>query len=266
MNRSDYRGCCAVCGSEGLFMHDPAVKSIRENFTCRACKASLRYREQARLIVKHFSRRGATCLAELADQLEFRASRIYEPGLIGPFRNHLRKLKGYRNSFFGTDVSPGETRDGVECQDLMKLTFEDDAFDLVISSDIFEHVRKPFVGFREVNRVLKPGGFHIFSIPVEHPMPRRTVFRVDTSEPEDVHVLPALYHGLPGGNRILVYTDFGADMVARLADDGIDLKVESAPREESPSFVAARMLSFYWRKPRRPLRGVLGSRFGVDRT
>ena len=248
MIRSDYRGYCTVCGTAGLFIHNSAIKSIRENFTCQTCKANLRYREQARLVVRQFSRGGVEYLAELAKNPEFRTSRIYEPGLIGPFRTYLRNLDGYVNSFLGTDVSPGEMRDGIECQDLMNLTYADNSFDLVLSSDIFEHVRKPFAGFKEVNRVLKPGGFHIFSIPVEQPMPRRTVFRVDTSGPEDVHVLPAQYHGVPKGNRILVYTDFGADMVARLAGDGIDLKVELVPRGDSPSFVAERMLSFYWRK------------------
>ncbi len=253
--RADYGGCCTVCGTAGLFKHDSALKSIRENFRCKACKANLRYREQARVIVKHFSRGGAKCLAELTSEPEFRASRIYEPGLIGPFRRYLCKLDGYVSSYFGAEIAPGGTRDGIEHQDLMKLTYADSSFDLVLSSDIFEHVREPFVGFREVNRVLKPGGFHVFSIPVQHPMPLRTVFRVDTSGREDVHVLPPHYHGAPGGNRSLVYTDFGADLVDHLAEYGISL--EMARPEEGPPMVTERMLSFFWRR-RQPEQAKMG--------
>ena len=248
MTRSDYSGICTVCGKDGLFLHDPAIRSIRENFKCVTCRASLRYREQARLVVRDFSRTGSKCLAELAREREFRTARIYEPGLIGPFRRYLSGLSGYQSSFFEADVSADEVRDGIECQDLMNLGYEKDSFDLVLSSDIFEHVRKPFAGFQEVNRVLKPGGFHIFSIPVQYPMKRRSVFRVDTSGPNDVYVLPAHYHGAPGGRRSLVYTDFGEDMIERLAEGGIYLHVERPLREETPLFIGDRMLSFYWKK------------------
>lgn len=259
MSPGKYAGRCTVCGTSGSFLYDAANRSIRENFKCASCRASLRYREQARLIVKHFARSGAACLAELVLETEFQTLAIFEPGLIGPFRKYLKKLTGYRSSFFSTDAAPGESRNGIEYQDLMNLTYEDDSFDLMLSSDIFEHVRKPFPGFREVNRVLKPGGFHIFSIPLQHPMRAETVFRVDTSGPVDVHVLPTHYHGAPSGNRSLVYTDFGADMVDRMAEDGIALEIEFAPGDESPSFVAERMLSFYWRKVPLTVPGPVGS-------
>ena len=243
---------CSVCGHTGALHHHG--NSIRETYRCGNCDASLRYREQARLILEHFSTDHSGYLAELAKKPAFRRLRIYEPGLIGPFRKTLLELPGYRHSFLWEGVEPGKYRQGVQCQDLTKLTFEDNSFDLVLSSDIFEHVRKPFAGFREVDRVLKPGGFHIFSIPVERPMPARTVYRVDTSGPDDVPLLPERYHGAPGRSRSLVYTDFGDDMAATLAADGIELKIESPSSAEAPSSVCFRMLSFYWRKVAPPPR------------
>ena len=249
--KSNYRDCCTVCGHVGDLRHEE--RSIRESYRCKACKASLRYREQARLILAHFSRNGSKHLAELVKEPEFRSLKIYEPGLIGPFRKHLQKLPGYRASYFWKDVELGEFREGVQCQDLMNLTYENNTFDLVLSSDIFEHVRKPFIGFREVDRVLKPGGFHIFSIPLVNPMPSRTIFRVDTSGPEDVHVLPAHYHGAPLGGKSLVYTDFGVDMVEAMADEGIELEVAGPDSEVLPRSVATRMLSFFWQKRRSPM-------------
>src|SRR5208337_2206986 len=45
--------------------------------------------------------------------------------------------------------------------------FDDQQFDLVISSNVLEHIksdeREPF--FREINRVLRPGGFYITKTP-----------------------------------------------------------------------------------------------------
>ena len=243
-----YAGQCAVCGHAGHFVRDAAIASVRENFRCRACKASLRYREQARLVVKYFGRAGAGNLAELAREPEFRALRIYEPGMIGPFRKYLGRLPGYHTSFLWTNVPKGEYRRGVQCQDLMNLTYDDDYFDLVISSDVFEHVRRPFEGFREVNRVLKPGGMHVFSIPVTSPMRTKTVFRVDTSGEEDVCVLPAHYHSAPLGGKSLVYTEFGADMENVMSRDGIDLVVECGESTNFSPKELERILTFCWKK------------------
>ena len=244
--RDGYTDCCTVCGHTGYLRR--AERSARETYRCGNCGASLRYREQARLVLRFFSRENSTHLAELAQESEFQDLRIYEPGLIGPFRKLFGQLPGYCNSYFWEDVKPGESRDDVQCQDLMNLTYEDNSFDLVLSSDIFEHVRKPFVGFREVNRVLKPGGFHIFSIPSDYPMPAETVYRVDTSGPEDVFVLPRHYHSAPMGGKSLVYTDFGKDMVDIMAGDGIDLNMTSPAAGSAPAVITEQMCSFYWRK------------------
>ena len=56
------------------------------------------------------------------------------------------------------------------CQDVTNLTFDKDSFDLVISSDVMEHVHDSWKGFEEVVRVLKPGGAYIFTIPVRLPL------------------------------------------------------------------------------------------------
>ena len=241
-----YTDCCTVCGHTGYLRREE--RSVRETYRCGNCGASLRYREQARLVLKFFSRENSTHLAELAQESEFQDLRIYEPGLIGPFRKLFQQLPGYCNSYFWEDVTPGEFRDDVQCQDLMHLTYEDNSFDLVLSSDIFEHVRKPFIGFGEVNRVLKPGGFHVFSIPSDYPMPAETVFRVDTSGPEDVFVLPRHYHSAPMGGKSLVYTDFGEDMVGTMAADGIDLKMETPSPGSAPACITEQMRSFFWQK------------------
>ena len=45
-----------------------------------------------------------------------------------------------------------------------------------------------------------------------------------------------------------MYTDFGEDMTALLAADGISLKIESPCSPEAPAPVTERMLSFYWQK------------------
>ncbi len=234
-----FAGTCNVCGEPQDFVRRNA--SLREGYRCRRCKASLRYRGQADAILRTYARRGATTIAAIVGEPDFAALDFWEPGVLGPFREHFTTMPGYVMSDFWPDVAPGDERDGVRCEDLMALTFEDAIFDLVLTSDIFEHVRRPFVGFAEVHRVLRPGGRHIFSIPVQEPWRAVTVERVDTSGPDDVNILEPRYHLGPGNSQHIVYNDFGRDLVEGLTGVGFDTEVI---RFESSSSEASRLLTF----------------------
>ncbi len=129
----------------------------------------------------------------------------------------------------------GNYRYNLQCQNLENLTYPNHNFDLVITSDIFEHIRQPWRAFSEIWRILKPGGYHIFTIPVQAPMRAKTIFRVDTSSDRDIHLLSPKYHSAPlpeGGKRqSLVYNDFGSDLVDRLAHIGFIVELLQLPSE-----------------------------------
>ena len=180
----------------------------------------MRERVTATAILSLHGRGRHASLASLAQDDAFARLDIYEPGVAGPYRPLFGELPRYRNSFYWEGAEPGELRNGVPHQDLMALSFDDASFDLVISSDIFEHVRKPKEGFAEIRRVLRPGGAHIFSLPSLVPMPPSSVDRVDTSGDTDVHVLEPRYHGDGRGGKSLVYTDFGSDLFDLLEEVG----------------------------------------------
>ena len=55
---------------------------------------------------------------------------------------------------------------GFRNEDLEQQTFADDEFDLVVTSDVMEHIYEPDKAFKEIYRTLKPGGAHIFSVPL----------------------------------------------------------------------------------------------------
>jgi SAM-dependent methyltransferase len=229
-----YDGTCSLCGVTGRFLR--LRQFTRETFRCPACRGFHRYQGQARVIVDHYARHGSTCLADLAQEPEFQALRIWEPCERSPLKRHLYPLPNYESTSYWPDVEPGEHRDGVRCEDLMALSFPDEALDLVLTSDVFEHVRRPYAGFAEVHRVLRPGGAHIFSIPVSWPMPDRTVPRVDVTTEEDVHLLKPVYHVTH-----LVYNDFGADLLVELQRIGFDT---TAVRFEASNELARRLITF----------------------
>ena len=214
-------GTCSVCGHHGNYLVDG--RPTRENFQCGRCKASLRYRHQADALL-WVTATGATSIRELAGTPELRRMSIYEPGIIGPFRRYLAALPSYTSSYYWEDLALGAEREGVRCENLEALTFADEAFDLVISSDMLEHVRHPDACFAEIRRVLRVGGSHVFTVPFQWPLTATTVKRVDVSGPTDVHILPPVFHRSPidpAGS--LVYSDFGMDLPHHLGTFGYEV-------------------------------------------
>lgn len=239
-------GSCAICAQPGPYVLDPAAAglatvAVREHYRCQGCRAQLRYHGQARSILTRYAPEGVTSLAVLRNEATFAALDIYEPGTRGPFRRHLRGLANYVASEYDGDVAPGTSVDGLRSEDLMALTFDDNTFDLVITSDVFEHVRHPERGFAEIHRVLRPGASHVFTIPLNHPMRPTTRARVDTSGPDDIHLLEPHHHA---GH--LVYTDFGADLVDQLGCLGATVSVDGLDLDDAR---ASTLLTFVATKP-----------------
>jgi SAM-dependent methyltransferase len=77
--------------------------------------------------------------------------------------NHLRSVT--KSEYF-PDLPLGVWMEGVFNQDVQRLTFPDESFDLVTSNQVFEHVPDDISGFRECYRVLRAAGALIFSVPL----------------------------------------------------------------------------------------------------
>lgn len=124
------------------------------------------------------------------------------------------------SSEFLPDMPPGETPEGIRNEDVQRLTFEDASFDLCTSTEVFEHVPDDIAGFRELARVLRPGGWLCLTVPVS--TAPTTVQRAHLTPGGIEHVLPPAYHGdrLTGADTVLVYRDYGLDIVDRVESSG----------------------------------------------
>jgi SAM-dependent methyltransferase len=61
------------------------------------------------------------------------------------------------SSHYWPDVPPGDLVDGVRCEDIERPTFRDGSFDLVVSSDVFEHIIDVDAALGQIARVLDDG-------------------------------------------------------------------------------------------------------------
>ena len=82
----------------------------------------------------------------------------------------LQKLVGYGKYLIGIDVCElhkAEENDSLSLikSDLQTISLRDNSVDVVISRSVLEHVKNPVRAYREINRVLKPGGYFIFLTP-----------------------------------------------------------------------------------------------------
>jgi SAM-dependent methyltransferase len=156
------------------------------------------------------------------DGLTFPAgARVYELSSTGALFAYLRRRWPdlYFSEYYG-DVPPGERKNGIPCQDIRCLRLPDASFDLVTSTEVFEHVPDDRRGFSEVYRVLKPGGYKVFSVPLS--MEGRTRERAVLESGGVKHLLEPEYHSdrIRGRGTVLAYRTYGSDIVDRLRDAG----------------------------------------------
>lgn len=149
--------------------------------------------------------------------------RGYELSTTGAALAWLRRqCRTVSTSEYLDGVEPGGLRDGVRCEDVQHLSFADGSFDLCSSTEVFEHVPDDHAGFRELHRVLAPGGWLALTVPMHDR--DDTVERARGSGASLRHLLPAAYHGdrLNGPDSVLVYRDYGRDIVDRVRMAGFD--------------------------------------------
>jgi ubiquinone/menaquinone biosynthesis C-methylase UbiE len=72
-------------------------------------------------------------------------------------------IKSAADEYVAFDLMPGPNIDVVG--DVLNSPFADNEFDTVISTQVLEHVPKPWLMIKEIHRILKPGGVCILTAP-----------------------------------------------------------------------------------------------------
>ena len=167
---------------------------------------------------------------------DFKKKKIYELSTRGAFFEFL--TKNAANVIFSEymdDVKPGDSINGVLCQDVQHLTFDSGKFDVCTSTEVFEHVPDDISGFKEIFRVLQDNGVFIFTVPLHDT--DKTVNRVSLENGKMVYLMKPEYHddSIRGVGKVLVYRDYGRDIVEKLLSVGF-LKVEIIKESDSAGF------------------------------
>lgn len=130
-----------------------------------------------------------------------------------PSNMRIKKLcRNYSYSYYEENTVPGSRlRNGASSENLESLSIAAESFDVFITQDVLEHVFNPEAALKEITRVLRPGGWHIFTTPRSAHLPK-TIQRASLENNAIQHILEPVYHGSPiGDGKALVTFDWGKD-------------------------------------------------------
>ena len=173
---------------------------------CIKCRSSFIHRAMG-LVINNFNFNEKIC--------------VYELSTRGALFNFLKyKYANISCSEYYDDVNPGQYKNGIQCQDVQQLTYEDNIYDLITCTEVFEHVCDDIKGFRECYRVLKTGGYFIFSVPLAN-MP----LTIDRG----LMNLPPEYHSdrIRGERKVFVYRNYGLDIKQKLEAVGFSVDIKN---------------------------------------
>ena len=225
-------GVCPVCGKPTIFRN--FTENFRESGLCIVCQSSNRQRQMAFILLASIYE---TTKIKFSSVKEFAATALQFPifsdfkilntETTGSLHNYLKNLNFYcASEYLGDKYNSGDIIDGILHQDLMKTSFNNSSIDIVMSSDVFEHIPEPYKAFSEIYRILKPAGRHIFTVPFYSESYKDEVRATIDKDGTIKNFLPPIYHGDPmRPEGILVYTIFSMEMLVKLSDIGYQVKM-----------------------------------------
>lgn len=203
----------------------------REGLRCRNCNANLRSRQLAQVIVGEFNTRlgiDTSSLSELCQSNEIQGLAVAEINAAGDNHQFLANIGDLKYSEYGS------VEKRTPSEDLLNLSYQDNSFDLIVNSDVLEHVPDVCTALSEIRRTLKPGGLYIFTVPIiwAKPDSRQRARMVHGSI---THTHPPSYHGerLGEKNDFLVFYEFGRDFIETCKKAGFHTTHKIDPRNPS---------------------------------
>ena len=241
VNFVNYRVCrsltmhCNVCGVDGAMSYDfpdanirkaHGIGLLRETLRCRSCGSTMRDRQIAFGLLTMVAERFGQVVPDLAS---FRRQpggvlRILDSDSFSPINRVLRGLPGYVHSQFVPGRKNGDTLpDGSVVVDLEDIPFPDASFDVVLTSDVMEHVVDDAAAHRSIFRCLGAGGAYVFTIPYDPGMQGTRVLTARTGQagPASHLFLEKHVHGDPHSDGgIVAHRIYGRQLLDDLSQIG----------------------------------------------
>ena len=184
-----------------------------ETCVCTSCGLNSRMRAVMAYLKAHYSNARKVYFAEESTK-SFKVAKAIFGDVVG-------------SEYLGPERQPGRRylranrRFLVRHEDLVHLSFPSEAFNLVVTQDVFEHIPQYRDAFKEILRVLAPAGSLVFTVPFFAEETQTRIRAVVNGDGAVQHILPPEIHGNPvdkGGS--LCFQNFGWDILDDLTECG----------------------------------------------
>lgn len=211
-----YYGKCEVCNSIQALVVDYQgaeeqngikIPNWRERLTCPNCGCNNRQRFIAHEIFQRYEPGMRILMHE------------QKTHIFGQLQKELPTLEGFE--YMGKGYVPGAYYDGVRFEDPCSCTYADEEFDIVLSSDVLELVSDYRAAFREISRILRPGGKFTFTVPFNANSQETEIRAHIQGDATEFHGDPLYYpNPIEGYKPLPVYQIFGWDILEDLKECG----------------------------------------------
>lgn len=186
----------------------------RESSFCPQCENSARTRGLASAILSAYPLGDVKNLEEWVLEANKKGLRVAEINSCGKlhftlsFLDHLSYSEYVSKNNWKTRIKHWLKK--ISNQDFSRLGYFDSSFDLVLHSEVIEHVNDPDLALSECRRVLKKDGVCLFTVPLI--LSRFTKRKATIVDGQVQNLDTPSFHG-SGENDNLVFWEFGHDAI-----------------------------------------------------
>jgi len=218
-----YDGYCAACGESTRFFFDIGPDNqidLREQMICRVCDLNARHRVSIGFLERlHPDVESARVYVTEQASPAFRWIRGRYPQAVGS-EFFTSEQQAVLAAHLGHLMGEGEQAQ-LRFEDVTDLSFADESFDVIVSSDVLEHVPDFRAALAQFRRVLAPGGDLVLTVPFldadQHSVRRAEI----DADGEIRHLVTPEYHGDPlSPEGVLAFHSFGWDLLNELRECG----------------------------------------------
>jgi SAM-dependent methyltransferase len=216
--------------------HAHGIGVLRETMSCNSCLATMRERQMAVGLLAELSARIGETYDNLIDYRNSKRAgvRILDTDSFSSISRILRGAGGYTHTQYRPKLTNGaRLDDGSINVNLLEIPYGPDCFDVILTSDVMEHVAEDERAHREIYRCLSNDGTYIFTVPFDPCLYATKQLTQSSGAPGEYFILNEQIHGDPhSGSGIIAHRIYGQQFVSDLNSLGYEVEYRNITRPE----------------------------------